>query len=84
MNEQEKFKKIALMCRDILESDEPFYWNYDLEPHEKDIAIDLLLRSVLGLAEKESEKRGDGIMDYVEAKFYGAYSTITKKKVYPK
>lgn len=76
MTDKERYEKIATMCREILDTEEPFYWHYDLSRHEKDLAVDALLRAVLGLTEGIS-------LEYVEEKFYSAYNRITKKKVYP-
>lgn len=82
-NDKERCRKIALMCREILDAEEPFYWHYDLKIEEKDHTIDSLLRAVLGYAERENERFSDGGLDYIEEKFYSAYNKITDKEVYP-
>ncbi|MGY0692596.1 hypothetical protein ACW2QC_07350 [Virgibacillus sp. FSP13] len=81
MSEQERCKKIALMCREILDTDEPFYWHLDLPDKEKDYTIDFLLRAVLGFAEMEDDRSS---LKYAENKFYAAYNKITNKRVHPK
>lgn len=81
MSEQERLNRIAKMCREILDTEEPFYWNYDLSEQEKDLTVDSLLRAVLGFAERE-----DGAVDsinYIEGKFFSAYNELTGKEVYP-
>lgn len=69
------------MCREILDSEEPFYWHYNLSDKEKDLTIDALLRAVLGFA--EMDKRPIGSFDYIEEKFFSAYNKVTGKEVYP-
>lgn len=81
MSDQGRYDEIAEMCREILDTEEPFYWNYDLSRHEKDLTIDLLLRTVLGLTEKTND--GTFSVGYASNKFNGAYNKLTKKKVYP-
>ncbi|GAA0341251.1 hypothetical protein ACFQ4Z_02930 [Oceanobacillus oncorhynchi subsp. oncorhynchi] len=83
MTDEEKIQKISVMCREILDSEEPFYWNYDLPEREKDLAIDFLLRAVLGFAERENGRFAAGGVSYIEEKFYSAYNKITSKDVYP-
>jgi hypothetical protein len=78
MNDEERRKEIAFMCREILDTDEPFYRNYELTEREKDNTIDLLLRVVLGFTEKDVTGEHPDL-DYAEKKFYGAYKYITGK-----
>ncbi|MGP4073043.1 hypothetical protein ACTWQB_10875 [Piscibacillus sp. B03] len=80
--DQDKHREIAKMCREILDQDRPYYQIYNLTDREKDLAIDLLLRAVLGYSERELEKGLPG-MDYIENKFYAAYYHITNKLIYP-
>ena len=77
---EERYHAIAYMCKDLLESQEPYIWKNKVNEHERDIAIDLLLRSVLGLTEKQNSKEH---LNYVEQNFYGAYYQLTKKFVTP-
>lgn len=81
MELKKRNKRISRMCREILDADEPFYWNYDLSKREKDLAIDFLLRTVLGYSEPSNS--GEISLEYIEEKFFSAYNKITKKKVYP-
>ncbi|MCA1021773.1 hypothetical protein [Halobacillus litoralis] len=76
MTDRERYKRIALMCREILDGDEPFYWNYDLTDSDKDYTIDFLLRAVLGFAEKETEENFTSPLPYIEEKFFSAYYKI--------
>lgn len=78
--QKEMRDNFSIMCREILDTEEPFYWIYNLSNNEKDMTIDLLLRAILGLVEQEDKTKAD---NYVEAKFYGAYNFITGKDIYP-
>lgn len=79
MRKNDRYKKIALMCRDVLDTNKPYSW--DLSDREKDITIDLLMRAVLGFVEADGKSRGD--LDYIEVNFYGAYNIITGKEIFP-
>jgi len=83
MTDKERYERIVKMCREILDAEEPFYWNYNLSEREKDYAIDFLLRAVLGYAERENGTFVDGGLSYIEEKFFSAYNRITNKEVYP-
>lgn len=76
-------EKIAKMCWEILDTEEPLYWHYDLSGHDKDLTIDALLRAVLGCAERENGKFAVDGLSYVKEKFYSAYNIITNKGAYP-
>lgn len=69
------------MCRDLLDTEQPYSWRKNIETErERDLAIDLLLRTVLGLTE-EPDKEGQ--LDYAEIKFFSAYNTLTSKGKIP-
>ncbi|MFC2948508.1 hypothetical protein [Virgibacillus sediminis] len=83
MSDYKRYERIAKMCREILDDEEPFYWNLDLSDRQKDYTIDFLLRAVLGFAEKEVEERYTDHLNYIEEKFYSAYNKITDREIYP-
>ncbi|MUK89171.1 hypothetical protein GMD78_12385 [Ornithinibacillus sp. L9] len=71
--EQERCNRIANMCREILDTEEPFYWHLNMSDTQKNYTIDFLLRAVLGFAEREDNEL---YLKYVEEKFNAAYNKI--------
>ncbi|MDM5199264.1 hypothetical protein QUF79_14680 [Fictibacillus enclensis] len=83
LTETDKHKRVAKMCREILDSENPLTFSLaNMEKREAILTIDFLLRAVLGYAEKEIHNHS-GSMDYIEEKFFSAYKKVTKKEIYP-